>query len=299
MHKHEHGCEHHHGADVSPKTIVYLLWSFIINIVLSAVELVAGIVGGSVALIGDALHNTSDAFSILIAILAYKIGLKKANKHFTYGFKRAETIGAFVNLILLFVSAGYLLIEGITKLVKPEQINGQLIIYVSVLALIIDALTAKLSHQHSHHNTNIKMLFLHNLADAFGSLGVIISGFCVIYFNWYFVDGIVALLIAGYMIFHAVSAFPKIVKLLMNATPDNIDIEKIKQKILRIKNIKDVHHIHLWNVSEGVVSLECHVVSNDIGAAAKVQKLLAEKFDIKHSNVQIENDCNNCQKCCL
>ena len=299
MHKHEHDCKHHHSAGVSPKTIVYLLWSFIINIVLSAVELVAGIVGGSVALIGDALHNTSDALSILIAILAYKIGLKKANKHFTYGFRRAETIGAFVNLILLFVSAGYLLVEGIGKLIKPEQINGQLIIYVSVLALIIDALTAKLSHQHSHHNTNMKMLFLHNLADAFGSLGVIVSGLCVVYFNWYFVDGIVALLIAGYMIFHAATAFPKVVRLLMNAAPEGVDADEIKREILKLRNIKDVHHIHLWNVNEGVVSFECHVVSDDIGVVAKVQKLLAKKFDIKHSNIQIESDCDNCKKCCL
>ena len=297
MHSHHH--EHHHNHEINNKTIVYLIWSFLINILLSLVELIAGILGRSVALIGDALHNTSDAFSILIAILAYKIGLKKSNAQYTFGFKRAEIIGAFVNLILLFISALYLVVEGIEKIISPQNIDGKLIICVSIIALIIDGITAKLSHHESHHNSNMKMLFLHNLADALGSIGVIISGLCVIYFNWYFVDGIIALMIAGYMMFHSIVAFPKIVKILMNATPENIDINEIKKKLLKIKNVSDVHHIHVWNIDEHHISLECHIVSEDINVITKAQKLLAKDFEIKHSNIQLETKENNCKDCCL
>lgn len=293
LHKHEH----HH--EVNQKTIVYLVWSFIINILLSIVELVAGIVGGSVALIGDALHNTSDALSIFIAVLAYKIGLRKSDKKFTFGFKRAEIIGAFVNLILLFISAFYLIVEGIGKLISPQNINGELIIYVSVVALIVDAITAKLSHHEAHHNANMKMLFLHNLADALGSVGVIISGLCVVYFDWYFIDGMVALMIAGYMIFHSILTFPKIIKILMNATPDDIDIDEIKKQILKIKEVSDVHHVHVWSVDEHTISLECHIVSKDINTLKKIKKLLNEKFAIEHSNIQIEDTCNHCENCNL
>lgn len=290
---------HHHNHEINNKTVVYLIWSFLINILLSLVELVAGILGRSVALIGDALHNTSDALSILIAILAYKIGLKKSNAQYTFGFKRAEIIGAFVNLILLFISALYLVVEGIEKIMFPQNIDGKLIICVSIIALIIDGITAKLSHHESHHNTNMKMLFLHNLADALGSVGVIISGLCVIYFDWYFVDGIVALMIAGYMMFHSVVAFPKIVKILMNATPENVDINEIKKKLLKIKNVSDVHHIHVWNIDEHHISLECHIVSEDINVVAKAKKLLAKDFEIKHSNIQVETKENNCKNCCM
>ena len=297
MHSHHH--EHHHNHEINNKTIVYLIWSFLINILLSLVELIAGILGQSVALIGDALHNTSDAFSILIAILAYKIGLKKSNAQYTFSFKRAEIIGAFVNLILLFISALYLVVEGIEKIISPQNIDGKLIICVSIIALIIDGITAKLSHHESHHNSNMKMLFLHNLADALGSIGVIISGLCVIYFNWYFVDGIIALMIAGYMMFHSIVAFPKIVKILMNATPENIDINKIKKKLLKIKNVSDVHHNHVWNIDEHHISLECHIVSEDINVITKAQKLLAKDFEIKHSNIQLETKENNCKDCCL
>ena len=295
MSSHHH--EHHHNHDVNAKTIVYLIWSFVINILLSIAELIAGIIGGSVALIGDALHNTSDALSILIAVMAYKIGLKKSDKRFTFGFKRAEIIGAFVNLILLFISAFYLFAEGLSRIISPQDINGKLIIYISILALVIDALTAKLSHHEAHHNANMKMLFLHNLADAFGSVGVIISGLCVIYLDWHFIDGIIALMIAAYMLFHSIVAFPKVVKILMNAAPDNIDVDMIRKRLLKIKNISDVHHIHVWNIDEHHISLECHIVSEDINVVTKVKDVLAKNFDIEHSNIQIETkeaDCKNC-----
>ena len=297
MSSHHH--EHHHNHDVNAKTLVYLIWSFVINILLSIAELIAGIIGGSVALIGDALHNTSDALSILIAVMAYKIGLKKSDKRFTFGFKRAEIIGAFVNLILLFISAFYLFAEGLSRIISPQDINGKLIIYISILALVIDALTAKLSHHEAHHNANMKMLFLHNLADAFGSVGVIISGLCVIYLDWHFIDGIIALMIAAYMLFHSIVAFPKVVKILMNATPDNIDIDKIRKHLLKIKNISDVHHIHVWNIDEHHISLECHVVSEDISVVTKVKDVLAKNFNIEHTNIQIETKESDCKNCCL
>ena len=122
------GHSHHHHGKVTEKSVKLLILSFVINMLLSVAEIVGGIISGSVALIGDALHNTSDALSILIAVIAFKIGRKKASEKYTYGFKRAEIIGGFVNLILLFISGGYLLVEGITRLIKPEPIEGMLII---------------------------------------------------------------------------------------------------------------------------------------------------------------------------
>ncbi len=292
-HEHHHGLCHHHHGEVSEKSVRLLLISFAINMLLSVVEIIGGFIAGSVSLIGDALHNTSDALSILIAVIAFKIGHKKASPKYTYGFKRAEIIGGFVNLILLFISGVYLLVEGVERLITPEQIDGMIIIWISVLALVIDTATAKISHQDSHHNTNMKMVFIHNLADALGSVGVIISGLCVVWFDIYRMDGIIALLIAFYMIFQAVISFPKIVNILMNAAPDNIDIEEIKKAILKIKGIKGIHHIHLWCINEYDVSLECHVEADDLNLTPQIAKLLKDKFEITHCNIQIENS-----KCC-
>ena len=292
----EHIHHHHHHNEVTQKSVKLLILSFVINMLLSVAEIIGGIISGSVSLIGDALHNTSDAFSILIAVIAFKIGNKKASAKYTYGFKRAEIIGGFVNLILLFISGCYLLVEGIERLINPQQIDGLLIIWISVLALIIDALTAKISHHDAHHNSNMKMVFIHNLADAFGSIGVIISGLCIMWFDLYRVDGIVALLIASYMIFQSVVFFPQIVNILMSAAPDNIDIEQVKNSLLAIKNIKNVHHLHLWCISEHNVAIECHIESDNNDIIVEATQLLKDKFGITHCNFQVEN--KSCGECC-
>ena len=292
----EHIHHHHHHNEVTQKSVKLLILSFVINMLLSVAEIIGGIISGSVSLIGDALHNTSDAFSILIAVIAFKIGNKKASAKYTYGFKRAEIIGGFVNLILLFISGCYLLVEGIERLINPQQIDGLLIIWISVLALIIDALTAKISHHDAHHNSNMKMVFIHNLADAFGSIGVIISGLCIMWFDLYRVDGIVALLIAFYMIFQSVVFFPQIVNILMNAAPDNIDIEQVKNSLLAIKNIKNVHHLHLLCISEHNVAIECHIESDNNDIIVEATQLLKDKFGITHCNFQVEN--KSCGECC-
>lgn len=296
-HQHGHGGHHHHG-EVSEKTVKYLLISFIINMLLSVVEIVGGIIAGSVSLIGDALHNTSDAFSILIAVIAFKIGRKKADHKYTYGFKRAEIIGGFVNLILLFISGVYLIVEGIGRLISPEPIEGGIIIWVSVLALIIDAATAKLSHHGSEHNTNMRMVFLHNLADALGSVGVIISGLFVVWLNIYWIDGLVALMIAAYMIYQSVLSFPKVVNILMNAAPDGLDLAAVEKALLKIDGVRDVHHLHIWSVNENDVSLECHIVADNLELVQTAAKLLNKEFGITHCNIQIEN-CTDCADCCL
>ena len=295
MSEHIH-IHHHHHNEVTQKSVRLLILSFVINMLLSVAEIIGGIISGSVSLIGDALHNTSDAFSILIAVIAFKIGNKKASAKYTYGFKRAEIIGGFVNLILLFISGCYLLAEGIERLINPQQIDGLLIIWISVLALIIDALTAKISHHDAHHNSNMKMVFIHNLADAFGSIGVIISGLCIMWFDLYRVDGIVALLIAFYMIFQSVVSLPQIVNILMNAAPDNIDIEQVKNSLLAIKNIKNVHHLHLWCISEHNVAIECHIESDNNDIIVEATQLLKDKFGITHCNFQVEN--KSCGECC-
>ncbi len=298
MTKEHHHTHSHHQHQLTPKTIRYLFIAFLINMLLTLVELVAGFIAGSVALIGDALHNCSDAFSILIAIVAYQIGTHHPTTRFSFGYKRAETIGAFVNLILLFISGLYLLYEGISKIILPQEINGLTIIVVSVLALIIDAVTAKLSHHHAHHNSNMKLLFLHNLADVFGSVGVIISGLFVLFLGWNFVDGVIALMIALYMIVQSMLSFPRVVEVLMDAAPKNIDTSAIRSALKNIKGVQDVEHIHLWFIHENELGFDCHILGKGTHIVEEAQKILASQFNIRHCTIQMDKD-KTCVKCSL
>ncbi|GMO60259.1 MAG: cation diffusion facilitator family transporter [Rickettsiales bacterium] len=289
--EHCHGCHH---DEVDEHSIKMLYIAFAINMCLTFVEIISGYFANSISLVGDGLHNTSDAFSILIAIIAYKIGTKQANKEYSFGYKRAETIGGFVNLILLFISGIYLFFEGFFKIINPEEVKGGIIIVTSIFALIIDLATAKITHNHSGHNMNMKMLFIHNLADALGSIGVIVSGIAVVYWGWNFVDGAIALCIALYMIVQAVLSFSGIVRILMNAMPEHFNYEEIKTEIKKIDGVKNIHHLHIWNISETELSLEGHIVGDDLGLVKKVSQMLATKFDIKHSNIQLEDKaCEN------
>lgn len=297
LEQHQHN-EHHHHSEVSEKTINKLLGAFAINIFLSAAEIIAGLIAGSIALIADALHNTFDAFSILIAVVSFKIGKKQPDSEYTFGYKRAETLGGFINLILLFVSGLYLFVEGISRLIKPEQINGSLIIWVSVLALAIDLITAKLSHHGAHASSNMKMLFLHNIADAFGSIGVIISGLCVLYLNWTFVDGIVAILIALYMVFQAVISFKPIAKILMNAMPEDLSIAEIEKAIKAMDGVEDIHHIHVWNIDEKKIAFACHAIISKPATGIGIKDMLKREFNIEHTTIQIEEDCSHCDRTC-
>ncbi len=298
-HSHHH-LKEHHAKEVTQRSVKYLMLSFVINICLSVVEIIGGIIAGSISLIADALHNTSDAFSILIAVLAFRIGQKKATDKYTYGFKRAEVIGAFTNLVLLFISGLYLFAEGVERLFSPHPIDGWMIIVISLFALVVDAATAKISHTHAHHNANMKMLFLHNLADAFGSAGVILSGLCVVLFDIWFVDGIIALMIASYMLIQAVVSFGPVVRILMNGAPENINVSDIIDEVMKINGVQDIHHIHVWCISEHDVSLECHIKGDDLGVIRKVKDTLSEKFHIEHSTIQLEDaSCEHCKNCGL
>ena len=288
---------HTHHHEVGEKTFGYLLISFIINMLLSIAEIIGGIISGSIALIGDALHNTSDALSILVAVVAFKIGRRRANERYTYGFKRAEVIGGFVNLILLLISGIYLAVEGIMRLITPHQVDGIIIILISVLALLIDTATACLSHHGSSHNTNLRMVFVHNLADALGSLGVIVSGVCAVYGNIYRVDGIIALLIAAYMIYQSIISFPKIVDILMNAAPSGLSLDSIRADLAAVKGVKDVHHLHVWSVSENIISTDCHLVADTTEPLAEAIRILSEKYGIEHCNIQIEQTEGICHDC--
>lgn len=292
MHLHTHAP--HHTHTVHPRTIRLLIVSFVINMLLTGIELGFGWYADSVALVGDALHNAGDAFAILIAVIAFYIGSKKATERFSYGFKRAETIGSFVNLILLFLAGIYLIYEGIEKIVFPDEINGPIIIIVSILALIIDIATAKLTHGAGHQNTNMRLVFLHNLSDAFGSAGVIISGICVTLFGWTCVDGLIAFLIGVYMIAQSVLTFKPIVGILMNETPAHLSLHEIKTCIQQVPGVKDVHHIHVWSVDETQTALECHVIGSGPDLITAVHQIIETHFGIHHITIQQEQQNTVC-----
>lgn len=263
------------------------------NIILTLVQIIGGLASGSLSLIADALHNFSDAASLLIALVAVKIGRRPADKIKTFGYKRAETIAALVNLTTLIIIGLYLIIEAVTRFFSPEPIEGWTVIIVAGIALSVDLYTAALTWKGAKTSMNMKAAFLHNITDALASVGVIIAGTLILLYGWVWVDTAMTLLIAGYVLYHGFTEMPRVIHLLMDGVPDDINIDHVITAMEETDHVINVHHVHIRRLDEQRNALEAHVVLpgeaniDDVKTALKT--LLKEKFSIHHATLEFEN----------
>ncbi|WP_159820009.1 cation diffusion facilitator family transporter [Colwellia sp. 20A7] len=281
---------HHHGHDHSHTHDGKLSFAVFINILLTVVQIIGGLVSGSLSLIADALHNLSDAGAILIAIVARKIARKPASSNMTYGFKRAEIIGALINSTTLIIVGFYLIYEAIFKYFNPEPIDGWIVVWIATIALVIDAVTAWLTYRSGvKNNLNLKAVFIHNMSDAFASIIVIVAGTLIILYQWYFVDIIATIAISIYVIYHGLSLAKQTIKILMQAVPDDIDIEELCTVIESLSSVKKVNHIHVWQLDDNKKFLEAHVtleIDQIDNGVIQIKKILVNQYGIDHSTIE-------------
>lgn len=290
-----HGHHHHDTSKMGEKR---LWWAVAANVLLTLGQIVGGIVSGSLSLVADALHNLSDAASLFIALIAIRVGRRPADKKKTFGYKRAETVAALVNLTTLIIIGFYLCYEAITRFINPNPIEGWTVVWVASFALVVDVFTALLTFRSSKSSMNFKAVFLHNLTDALASVGVIVAGMVIIKFGWLWADPVMTLVISSYVLFHGFREFPKVVHLLMEGVPEDISVDELVAAIEKVDGVLDVHHVHLWQIDEHRTALEAHVVSEALGGILKqkkqIKELLLEKFNISHSTLEFETESDRC-----
>jgi cobalt-zinc-cadmium efflux system protein len=286
------GHDHSHGTgNVSDAR---LLWSVLINQFLTVAQVIAGIVSGSVALLSDAAHNFNDANALLIAYIARRFARKDANARFTFGYRRAELIGAVINLTLLAVIGLYLVYEGIARFFSPTEIIGWLMAAAAGLAIVIDVGTAVLLWAMSKGSLNVRAAFVHNLVDALGSVAVLIRAGAIIWFDWTWIDPVLTLLIAGYVLWQVATMLPSAVRILMEGTPDGLDLDDLGKRMTQSTGVLSVHHLHVWELDEHHRALEAHVVVEDGGLQRwpeikqQLKELLADDFAIGHTTLEPE-----------
>jgi len=262
----------------------------LINVLLTAVQIGGGLLSGSLSLIADALHNLSDAGSILVAVIARRIAKKSANKSMTYGYKRAEIIGVLINSTSLVLVGIYLIYEAIGKYFRPTPIDGWIVFWVAGIALVIDIGTALLTYKAgAKENMNIRAAFIHNISDALASLVVIIAGIFIITYQLYIFDVIATIGISIYVIYHGMILLKKSILIIMQAVPEGINIDEIKTSLEKIDNIQEVDHIHVWQLDDKKKFFEAHILlSNGDHEAAKekVRHILKNDFGISHSTIE-------------
>lgn len=295
-HRHSHG---NRGASDG-----VLLWSVVINVALSVFEFAAGAIAGSVALMADALHNTNDAAALLIAYVARKIAGKAADQGFTFGYRRAELIGAMIQLTALIVVGLYLIYEAVRRFFVPEPLLGGWIMAAAGVALLVDVVTAWLLWAMSRGSLNVRAAFLHNLTDAGASVAVLLGGAAVFWLGWNWVDPLLTLMIAGYILWMSLGLLRRTSMILMEATPAGLSIDALKLAVESIDCVLDMHHIHIWELDEHRRALEAHIViagdrplSELKAFKAEVKRLLEDRFDIVHSTLELEAAGTDCRAC--
>lgn len=288
---HSHNHTHHHG-ELRGRN---LLFSIFLNILITAAQVIGGVVSGSLALLSDALHNFSDVISLVVSYVANRLAKKEASLQKTFGYKRAEILAAFINASTLIIVAVLLIIEAIKRFQNPEAIESNLVIWLSFIAILANGVSVLLLKKDAEANMNMKSAYLHLFTDMLASIAVLIGGLLMKYYQLFWVDSVLTLAIAIYLIWVGFDLLKSSTKVLMLFTPDSIPIKDIVIEIQKIDSIKNVHHIHVWQLNEDEVHFEAHIdFQDDITLTQfdvilnQVEALLYHKFKINHVNIQPE-----------
>lgn len=272
-----------------------LLIAIFLNIGITAAQVVGGFVSGSLALLSDALHNFSDVVSLVISYLASKLSKRKASTHKTFGYKRAEILAAFINASTLVIVAVLLIIESIKRFQNPQIIDSDLVIWLSLLAIAFNGFSVLLLKKSAAHNLNMKSAYLHLLTDMLASVAVFIGGLLMKFYQLYFVDSILTLAIAFYLIYVGYDLLKNSTRILMLFTPNHINIESIVNRVNTLENVKKMHHVHVWSLNDDELHLEAHLDLKDNISIEKfniillqIEVMLTKEFNINHITIQPE-----------
>ena len=287
-----HDHVHIHKHQVEGKNLLY---SIVLNVVITLAQIVGGIISNSLALISDALHNFSDVLSLVFSLVAHKLSRRKASLDQTFGYKRAELLAAFVNAATLIIVACILVYGAIERLINPHPIESTLVIWLALLGIVVNGLSVLLLKKDADHNLNMKSAYLHLLTDMMASVAVLVGGLLMKFYGWFWVDSVMTILIAIYLIVVGFDLIIKSTKMLMLFTPEDIDIKAIVREVHKIEGVNKLHHIHVWHLNEEELHLEAHLdCSEDIKMSEfndllfKVEEVLFHQFGINHINIQPE-----------
>jgi len=277
-----------------------LLITLALNLIIPVAQVIGGVYAHSMALISDATHNFSDFAAILIAYVAHRIGRKGASVRNTFGYRRVEVMAAVINVGILIWASCFIVYEAVERFQHPQSVLGKIVIWLACVGILGNGFSALLLHRGSEHNLNVRGAFLHMMGDFLTSVAVLVSGIVLLIRPWYWLDPLLSLVIVLFILKNCWSILKDASGILMNATPEGLNIEEIKEFLERVPGVCGIHYLHAWNISSSSIGFSCHVeVSNQ--QVSKTEKLgeiirheLFHRFGIDHPVLQFETaECGN------
>lgn len=245
------------------------------------------------ALISDAGHNFSDVLALIFSWIAVKLSQRKPTTKFTFGFRKSTILAAILNTVLLLLATGIILWETIQRIGEPETINSINVIIIASVGILINGITALLFQKGKKNDLNIRSAFLHFVADALVSLGVVLSGVMILLTGLQWIDSVVSLIIIVIILYSSYHLLIDSVSLALDAVPENINIDQVREYLSTIPEVTGIHDLHIWALSTRDTALTVHLETStqtDIAFIYKIQQELNNKFNIEHSTVQVEYD---------
>ncbi|MBP9477224.1 MAG: cation transporter [Sebaldella sp.] len=287
MHKHSHF--HQTKANNETKNIKMV---FFLNLAFTIIEFIGGSLTNSVAIMSDAVHDFGDCFTLASSWFLEEYSTKKDDKKYTYGYRRYALIGAVINSVILFIGSIFIIIEAAKRIGEPQEVESLGMIFLAVIGVLVNGLAAlKLK---STKKITERTVMLHLLEDVLGWVAVLIASICIWLFNITFLDPILSLLIAAFILSNVYKNFKETAKIFLQAVPDGYDILNLQVKMKRIKGVLDIHDIHLWSLDgvNNIISLHCVVIKDlDIEKVNKIKLKLKRYLNhirINHATIEIE-----------
>jgi cobalt-zinc-cadmium efflux system protein len=289
-HDHDHGREghsHSHGSQ-APQAIIRAM---IVTVVFMGVEAAGGYLANSLALLSDAAHMLTDLGAMLLSLFAIWVSRRPSTARMSFGYHRAEILGALVSGLMIWLLAGILAYESILRLRNPQDVQGGIVFVVATVGLAANLLSMRMLHQAQHGNMNAKAAYLHMLSDALGSIGAIIAGAVLYFTHWRPIDPIVTIFFSVLMLASSWQLVKEAVAVLMESAPPGVDPDAVMGDLRSLSSVREAHDLHIWSVATGRAALSVHLVSN--GSSDDVlhsaMDLLEEKYGIIHTTIQVES----------
>lgn len=284
---------HSHGKDASTTR---LLIALALNVGITVAQVAGGLISGSLSLLADAAHNGSDAASLGVSYGARRISGRPADRRRTFGYERAELIGAFINLVTLFVISLYLVYAAVNRFLNPSEVEGTVMLIVGGIAFVEDAISVWLLSKDLKSGQNVRAVFIHLAGDTLATLGVMIGAVLIMAYGITWVDPLVTLLIAVYIAVHAYIEIRTTIAILMESAPEGFPLGDMTRDLETMEHVADVHHVHVWRLDEETTALEAHIRVEYIeelaaldALKARVKERLREEYGIGHATLEIEH----------
>lgn len=278
--------EHHHHRPVLQSINRAFVIGMVLNMAFVIIEFLTGFYTNSLALLSDAGHNLSDVATLGLSLFAFKMAKRKATPSYTYGFHKSTILASLTNAVILLIAVGSIGWEAVQRFISPEETVGTTISIVAGIGILVNTASALLFFRDKEKDLNIKGAYLHLAVDAVVSAGVVVAGIIITYTGIKWIDPLISLLIMIVVVYGAWDLLTESLKLSLDAVPSDISPEKIKKRMLDVKGVKSVHHIHIWAMSTTINAMTAHLILESNLEDHQVRKIKQQmKHELEHLNI--------------